>query len=131
MELKGKFKTLWDIETNCLNIINKEDISDAENEYLAKEMAKFTEVFPVIFPKENITRKMHCFSLVLPIFVRKYKMTHKMLKLEQQTESMHHKLNVLESQNVNIRNGGQRMLTCIMMLENQKKVDLSMFNTKK
>ena len=99
---KNNNKKKWNIQTKCINFINKENITDDENENLANEMSKFTEIFPILFPGENITRKMHVFSLILPIFVRTFKMTHKLLKLEQATESLHHKLNILEQQNLNI-----------------------------
>ena len=56
-DTKETFKTIWNIKTKCINLINKEDISDEENENLAKEMTKFTEVFPILFPQENLTRK--------------------------------------------------------------------------
>ena len=63
---------------------------------------------------------MHVFSMVLPWFVRNFKMDQ-MLKLEQCTESLHNKLNTAETVNRNIRNEGDRLLTCITNLANKKK----------
>ena len=122
IKLNNKFKTIWLIQSKCFQLVSKQFISELENEELALEMEKFTFMFPLLFPQENITRKMHVFSMILPGFVRKFKMAYLMLKLEQYTESMHNKLNQAEIRNRNIKNSGKRLLNCIQQLENNKKM---------
>ena len=124
---KQKFLSLWKILTNCFNLLTTKNISDEKNEELANELEKFTFFFPLYFPIQNLTRKMHVFSLVLSKFIRKYKMGYKMLQLEQKTESLHHTLNDLEKGLVSIQNRGERILAAIRLFNNQKQVDMSVF----
>jgi hypothetical protein len=130
-DLQNKFQSIWTILSTCFTYVSKPNLTDEENESLAQEMEKFTFLFPIHFPEENITRKMHVFSMVLPWYVRKYKMAHLMLKLEQLTESMHNKLNTAENLNRNIRNAGHRLLNCIRDIENRKHCDLNLFQSRK
>ena len=63
-------------------LIESKFLSDMENEDLTLEVNTFTFMLALIFPKENITRKMLIFSMILPGLVRTFKMAHLMLKLE-------------------------------------------------
>ena len=70
---------------------------------------------------------MHVFSLVLPKYIRKYKIPYKILKLEQETEHLHHILNVFEERNANIKNLGKRYLTMLKLYSNGQSTNNSMF----
>ena len=107
--------------------LTTKNISDDKNEELANEQEKFTLLFPIYFPTQNLTRNMNVFSLVLPTFIRKYKMRYKTLQLEQKTESLHHTINELENRLVSIQNRGERILAAIRLFNNQKQVDMSVF----
>ena len=95
--LKEKFLKLW---TNLANIDRYFSISNItlqENNSMATECELFLNIFPVEFPKENLTRKMLEMSLVLPNLICDEPGTlHKMLALEQGRESLHQIMNCLE-----------------------------------
>ena len=75
------------LRKNIANIDKYFSISDItlqENKNMATECELFLNIFPVEFPKENLTKKMLEMSLVLPILIRhEPRMLHKMLALEQ------------------------------------------------
>ena len=58
-------------------------------------MCLFGEVYPVKF-NANITRKMHCLSVVLPDYIRNNKFLLKAQKKEQAGERLHKQCNDLE-----------------------------------
>ena len=62
----------------------------SEEKFFASEnLKKFTNRFPILFPNQNITRKMHILSFVLPNLVENDKsdnLCHKYLKVEQAGE---------------------------------------------
>ena len=66
-----------------------------QTEETAQLCEKFTKVFPILYPNESITRKMHVLSIVAPKQIRKFKCYYKMLKMEQMGEYLHCKLNQL------------------------------------
>ena len=69
-----------------------------ENESLARECEKWCEVFPVLFPKRTLTRKMIELSLVMPKFVREQpSLLNKILRLEQEGERLHAIMNRSET----------------------------------
>ena len=69
-DLKEKFWKLWKNISNIDKLFSLPDPTIEENEKMARECEKFCEIFPVQFPKKNITRKMAELSLVLPKFIR-------------------------------------------------------------
>ena len=75
-----------------LSIPNK---SYSQKEKLATECEKFGEKFPVLF-NANLTRKMHCLSIVLPHYIRTNKYLYKTQKLEQSGERLHKQFNDYE-----------------------------------
>ena len=48
----------------------------------AQQCEKFVEIYPVLFPKESITRKMHVLICILPIYIR-HGSVYKFMKIEQ------------------------------------------------
>ena len=79
---------------------------------------KFTEVFPVLFPSNHITRKMHVLSIVAPKQIREQGSVYRMMKIEQQGEKLHKKLNDLDRQFGNIKNKSKRFFYMLRELEN-------------
>ena len=97
----------------CTPNANREQIEDA-----ATKCEKFTAAFPMLFPQNNITRKMHALSIVLPRQIRKDGIFYKMLKIEQMGESLHQKLNTLETRYANVRPKSKRYFLMLQELEN-------------
>ena len=75
---------------------NREQIEDAASKY-----EKFTDL-----------------SIVLPRQIRKDGIFYKMLKIEQMGESLHQKLNVLETRYANIRPKSKHYFLMLQELEN-------------
>ena len=92
-----------------------------ENEALAKECEKWCQVFPVLFPTRSLTRKMVELSLVMPKFVREEEpgMINKILRLEQEGEAIHAKMNRLEAKFRMILNKSQRYWLMLKEYENK------------
>ena len=68
---------------------SKPEVSSVEKFFAAENLKKFTCRFPILFPNQNITRKMHILSFVLPNLIENDtsdNMTHKYLKVEQAGE---------------------------------------------
>ena len=97
----------------CTPNAKKEQIEDA-----ATKCEKFTAAFPMLFPQNNITRKMHALSIVLPRQIRKDGIFYKMLKIEQMGESLHQKLNTLETRYANVWPKSKRYFLMLEELEN-------------
>ena len=91
---------------------NREQIEDA-----AIKCEKFTAAFPMLFPQHNITRKMHALSIVLPRQIRKDGIFYKILKIEQMGESLHQKLNTLETRYANVWPKSKRYFLMVEELE--------------
>ena len=92
---------------------NREQIEDA-----AIKCEKFTTAFPILFPQNNITRKMHALSIILPRQIRKDGIFYKMLKIEQIGESLHQKLNTLETRYASVMPRSKRYFLMLEELEN-------------
>ena len=67
-------------------------------EATAKTCESFTEVYPLLFPNNHISRKMQVLSIVAPKQIRKQGAVYKMLEIEQQRKKIHHEMNVKEDQ---------------------------------
>ena len=87
-------------------------------EETAQLCEKFTEIFPVLFPMNHITRKMHVLSIVAPRQIREQGCVYKMMKIEQQGEKLHKQLNDKDKQFANIKNKSQRFFYMLRELEN-------------
>ena len=68
--LRDKLNNLWTIISNIDKLMSLRSPTPQENESLARECEKWCEVFPVLFPKRSLTRKMIEMSLVMPKFIR-------------------------------------------------------------
>ena len=64
------------------------------------------------------TRKMHALSIVLPRQIRKDGLFYKMLKIEQMGESLHQKLNTLETRYASVWPKSKRYFLMLEELEN-------------
>ena len=70
------------------------DLSDNELEKCAEVCEQWSVMFPQYFPKQNITRKMLGYSMVLPRFLREKKnLMNTLLRFEQEGEHLHQLLN--------------------------------------
>ena len=92
---------------------SKPFVYDHEKVAAASDCKKFTQLFPIYFPKANITRKMHIFSFVLPhlILADKTKnMCYLFLKVEQAGERLHQIWNSLtRAKYFSVKNSKQRL----------------------
>ena len=113
-----KYKTIWDILSNAKKGFSQKNATKGELEETAKICEKFTEVFPMLFPSNHITRKMHVLSIVAPKQIREQGAVYKMMKIEQQGEKIHKQLNDLDRQFGNIRNKAKRFFYMLRELEN-------------
>ena len=77
---------------------------------LTRHIRSVHETYPVLFPTRSLTRKMMELSLVFPKFVRHDVpgMINKILRLEQEGESIHAKMNRLETKFNMILNKSKR-----------------------
>ena len=91
------------------------------NENLAQEWEKWCETYPVLFPTRSLTRKMMELSLFFPKFVRDEVpgMINKILRLEQEGESIHAKMNRLETKFNMILNKSKRYWHMLKEYENK------------
>ena len=87
--------------------------TEQETEEAAKVCEEYMEIFPVLFPKQNLTRKQYIISMIYPIFIRKEPLgaMNKFLTLEECGESLHKQLNILERKYTPTRDKGERYLT--------------------
>ena len=85
-----------------------------------RNLSQFTrQVFPLIFPSKNITRKMHVLSCVAPRQIREQASYYKMLKVEQKGEYIHCKFNELGRKFAPIKNKERRYFGIIREYENE------------
>ena len=85
-----------------------------------KMQPKWQKIFPKMFPKRNLTRKMAEYSLVLPRFIReKGALVNKILCLEQEGERLHAVLNALEKILRNILKMEHRYFVMLKRYENK------------
>ena len=113
-----KYKKIWDILSNAKKGFSQKNATKAQLEATAKVCETFTEVFPMLFPSYNITRKMHVLSIVAPKQIREQGAVYKMMKIEQQGEKIHKQLNDLDRQFGNIKNKAKRFFYMLRELEN-------------
>ena len=113
-----KYKLIWDILSAAKKGFSTKNSSKAKLEETAKVCEKFTEAFPVLFPSNNITRKMHVLSIIAPKQIREQGSVYKMMKIEQQGVKLHKKLNDLDRQFGNIKNKSKRFFYMLRELEN-------------
>ena len=73
----------------------KQSPTVTEIEEGAKECENLCEIFPVLFPHKNLTRKQFLLSFILPRQIRQQKIINKILRLEQEGEHLHQLFNNL------------------------------------
>ena len=96
-------------------MLAKRFLSDEELENIESLCVKFGEVFPVLFPNENIPRKIHEFIFDVPRFASK----HKTLGLlsEEEGESLHCSMNQHLRQLVCVRDPAQKLCLAVQRQE--------------
>ena len=65
-----KFSHLWSLLTKVHMFISKETTDEEEKQVAATAAEKFTRLFPVYFPEQNITRKIHTLGFTVPDIIR-------------------------------------------------------------
>ena len=108
------------ILTDVDEIISNRNPSPEDLEFGASQSEKFCAVYPINFPSESITRKMHVLSFVIPRHIRSGS-AYRYLKIEQKGENLHCELNKLERELLSIKNVPSRYLMMIKKVENKLK----------
>ena len=72
----------------------------------------------MLFPEENLTRKMHILGIIAPRQIRRENIAYKMLKIEQCGEALHQKWNTLERRYASISNRSERFFQMLQEYEN-------------
>ena len=115
--------------------ISKESDSEEEKEVAAKAAENFTRLFPIYFPDQSITRKIHTLGFTLPDMIRNDKsenICYKYLKLEQAGERVHNIWNTLKrSRFFAIKDSKLKLYYTFLEYENNLYVDKNMFNKNK
>ena len=109
-EEKNKFMLIFSIYAEIQPLIaNKNILSEAEIRTVESLCTNFGEQFPILFPEESITRKMHELIFHIPRFIA----YHKTLGMfsEEEGESLH-----------NVINQELRSLYCVR--DNKQKLEL-------
>ena len=101
-----------------------------EREKTAAACENFCKVFPLRFARP-LTRKMHCFSFVLPKHIREKGLYYEFLCLEQAGERAHNRFNKGQTIFGNIQCAEQRYFKIMKYVKNEDKCDLTIFNSKK
>ena len=65
---------------------------------IEKICQSFTKRFPILFPDQSITCKIHMLSIVAPKQIRKQKMVYRILKFVERGENLHCKHNKFQRQ---------------------------------
>ena len=94
---------VFSIVANCRKRFSTKFASDKFHQRTANICQSFTKRFPILFPDQSITCKMHVLSIVAPKQIREQKMLYKILKVER-GENLHCKLNKLQRQYTNMTN---------------------------
>ena len=68
--IQKKYRTIWTILSRAKKGFGTKFATKAQLEETAQLCEKFTEIFPVLFPMNHITRKMHVLSIVTPRQIR-------------------------------------------------------------
>ena len=104
------------------NYFSRKVTTIEEKENAATLCESFTNIFPIIFPDTNITRKMPIISFVLPRLIREDTTSNicfKLLQVEQAGERLHHMWNILiQSRFFAIKNGCDQLLSAMLQYEN-------------
>ena len=109
--IQNQLNKLWinvsNIDTSNIDtFMSNRTPSPEENEEGATECEYFCEIFPVLFPTRNLTKKI---SLVLPTFIRNEPgMLNKILRLEQEGEHLHSLMNRAETKYKSTKNKSER-----------------------
>ena len=107
-ELHEKFSKIFEIFSNIMKLVmSRWFLQDHEISTLENLCIDFGKTFPIIFPKRNITHKMHELIFYVPSFVRKYR-TVGMLS-EQEGGSKHSAVNAELRPLANVRNPSERI----------------------
>ena len=125
-ELKNKHLQIWQVlSKKCHKLIGTSNATNSQLEELAETAEKLTILYPVLFPDQNITRKQHCISLVLPEIIRREKNIYKYLKMEQEGERIHKRLNDFKRKLNNRGNKEKMLMQMIELIELQNDVDIT------
>ena len=100
---------VFSIVANIRKRFSTKNASAKFHDRTAEICQSFTKMFPILFPDQSITRKMHVLSIVAPKQIRGQKLVYKILKFVERGENLHSKLNKLERQYKNITNKADRM----------------------
>ena len=130
-EKHKKHLKIWNIIVNIDSFFSTPSPTQKQAKNGAQLCESFGEFYPVYFPKNNLTRKMHSLSYVFPRFIREQNICYKMLKLEQEGERLHHVLNEIERRYENIKKQPLRYFYMLLEYENFKKCDMSIFLIKR
>ena len=84
---------------------------------------------PFMFPEENLTRKQHVLSFVLPKYIREGS-CYKFMKIEQMMEYTHAVFNGLENSRKSEKNRAKRFFKMIQAQENKFKSNRERYNSK-
>ena len=115
-EIYRQHVELWKILARIDEIVSMKNPSTEQLEEGAGLCELICELFPVFFPKENITRKMHVLSFVLPSNLREGTV-YKFLKIEQKSENLHVDLNQAEKNYLTTKNHAQRLFSMLKHVE--------------
>ena len=119
-ELRTKINKLWENVTTVDTFFAKRDPTDEECEVAAQVCEEWCQLYPVYFPRRNLTRKMVEWSIVMPRFIREKKgFMNTVLRLEQEGEHLHQVLNSLETRFKSVYNKHERYFLILRELENK------------
>ena len=95
-----------------------------QTEEAAQLCEEYLEIFPVLHPDKDLTRKQFVLGMILPIFIRKESLgtVYKFLTLEECGESLHKILNSLERRYASTRAKAERYLLMKQSYINKLKI---------
>ena len=82
-EIKEKHLKIWKVLSKIHKLIGTPNATEEQLEDLAVTCEELTNIYPLLFPTQDMTRKQHCISMVMPDMIRREKNIYKYLKLEQ------------------------------------------------
>ena len=113
--MRKRFNYLWENVSTADRYFSQRDLSDEDFEDCAHLCEEWCKVFPQLFPKQNLTRKMLEYSLVLARFLRQKKnLMNTLLRFEQEGEHLHQIFNTLENNYCCI---GKQIYFCLQQAE--------------